>query len=92
MTEKLETEPNHRPWQMLLIPVLLVLSTLLFYGFTPILQILSAAYGWVAHQFFEVPQLAAIRQPTQLILLRYHLAIWMALLALYFAINGRISK
>jgi hypothetical protein len=91
MTEKLETEPNHRPWQMLLIPVLLVLSTLLFYGFTPILQILSAAYGWVAHQFFEVPQLAAIRQPTQLILLRYHLAIWMALLALYFAINGRIS-
>ncbi|HZW30161.1 MAG TPA: glycosyltransferase family 39 protein [Isosphaeraceae bacterium] len=48
---------------------------------------LDARYGWitpafdaVAHQFYEVPILARVRRPSQLILLRWHLAIGSALL------------
>ena len=43
---------------------------------------LDAKYGWitlafdaVAHQFYEVPLLAKIRRPSQLVLVRWHLAI-----------------
>ena len=43
---------------------------------------LDARYGWitpafdaVGHQFYEVPLLAAIRRPSQLVLVRWHLAI-----------------
>jgi hypothetical protein len=43
---------------------------------------LDARYGWitpafdaVAHPFYEVPLLAAIRRPSQLVLVRWHLAI-----------------
>jgi hypothetical protein len=43
---------------------------------------LDARYGWispafdaVAHQFYEVPLLAGIRRPSQLVLVRWHLAI-----------------
>jgi hypothetical protein len=48
---------------------------------------LDARYGWitpafdfVAHQFFEVPLLARIRRPSQLVLVRWHLAIGSVLL------------
>ena len=50
---------------------------------------LDARYGWitpafdaVAHQFYEVPLLAAVRRPSQLVLVRWHLAIGSALLVL----------
>jgi hypothetical protein len=48
---------------------------------------LELRYGWVAtafdaiaHFFYEVPLLAAIRRPSQLVLVRWHLAIGSALL------------
>jgi len=48
---------------------------------------LDARHGWispafdaVAHQFYEVPLLAAIRRPSQLVLVRWHLAIGSILL------------
>ena len=50
---------------------------------------LDARYGWitpafdaVAHQFYEVPVLAKIRRPSQLVLVRWHLAIGSALVVL----------
>ena len=50
---------------------------------------LDARYGWItpafdaiAHQFYEVPLLAAIRRPSQLVLVRWHLAIGSVLLVL----------
>ena len=46
----------------------------------------DAQYGWITpafdaigHQFYEVPLLAAIRRPSQLVLVRLHLAIGSAL-------------
>jgi hypothetical protein len=50
---------------------------------------LDARYGWitpafdaVAHQFYEVPILARLRRPSQLILVRWHLAIGSGLLVI----------
>ena len=50
---------------------------------------LDVRYGWItpafdaiAHQFYEVPLLAAIRRPSQLVLVRWHLAIGSILLVL----------
>jgi len=50
---------------------------------------LDARYGWItptfdaiAHQFYEVPLLAGIRRPSQLVLVRWHLAIGSMLLVL----------
>jgi hypothetical protein len=47
---------------------------------------LDLRYGWItpafqaiAHQFYEIPLLARLRQPSQLILVRWHLAIGSAL-------------
>ena len=36
---------------------------------------ITPAFDWVAHQFYEVPILARVRRPSQLILVRWHLAI-----------------
>ncbi len=50
---------------------------------------LDVRYGWitpafdaVAHQFYEVPLVAAVRRPSQLVLVRWHLAIGSVLLVL----------
>jgi len=50
---------------------------------------LDTRYGWitpafdaVAHQFYEVPLLAKVRHPSQLVLVRWHLAIGSALVVL----------
>ena len=37
------------------------------------------AFDFVAHQFYEVPLLARIRRPSQLVLVRWHLTIWAAM-------------
>jgi 4-amino-4-deoxy-L-arabinose transferase-like glycosyltransferase len=51
--------------------------------------VLDARFGWItpvfvafAHQFYEVPLLAAIRRPSQLVLVRWHLGIASLLLTL----------
>ena len=36
---------------------------------------ITPAFDWIAHQFYEVPVLARLRRPSQLILVRWHLAI-----------------
>ncbi|WP_337174129.1 glycosyltransferase family 39 protein [Paludisphaera sp.] len=36
---------------------------------------IDPAFDFVAHQFYEVPMLAAVRRPSQLVLVRWHLAI-----------------
>jgi hypothetical protein len=58
-------------------------------GMAATLTWLDARYGWittvfdaVAHQFFEVPLLAAIRRPSQLVLVRWHLALGAGLLVI----------
>ncbi len=50
---------------------------------------LDVRYGWitpafdaVAHQFYEIPILARIRRPSQLILVRWHLAIGSVMLVI----------
>jgi hypothetical protein len=41
----------------------------------------TPAFDAIAHLFYEVPVLAKWRRPTQLILVRWHLAIWVGLVA-----------
>ncbi|MBX6311496.1 MAG: glycosyltransferase family 39 protein [Isosphaeraceae bacterium] len=43
---------------------------------------ITPAFDAVAHLFYEIPVLAALRRPTQLMLVRWHLAILMGLIAL----------
>ena len=56
---------------------------------------LDVRYGWitpvfdaVAHLFYEVPLLAGVRRPSQLVLVRWHLAILSALIVLWHAGGG----
>lgn len=60
---------------------------------------LDARYGWitpafdaVAHQFYESPLLAFIRRPSQLVLLRCHLALGAGLLVLGLLAAGNLSR
>jgi hypothetical protein len=60
---------------------------------------LDFRYGWiapafdaVAHQFYEVPLLARLRRPSQLLLTRWHLAIGAAYLATGLAISPWLSR
>jgi hypothetical protein len=60
---------------------------------------LDLRYGWIAptfdaiaHQFYEVPLLARIRRPSQLLLTRWHLAIFSAYSTLILAIWPRLSR
>jgi 4-amino-4-deoxy-L-arabinose transferase-like glycosyltransferase len=43
---------------------------------------ITPAFDWVAHQFYEVPILGRIRRPSQLVLVRWHLAIGTAMLVI----------
>ena len=60
---------------------------------------LDSRYGWitpafdaVAHQFYEIPILARVRRPSQLVLVRWHLAIGSGLLVVGFARMSNFSK
>ena len=60
---------------------------------------LDLRYGWIApafyafaHQFYEVPLLARLRGPSQLVLTRWHLAILSAYLTLGLAISPWLSR
>ena len=60
---------------------------------------LDVRYGWitpafdaVAHQFYEVPIVAAVRRPSQLVLSRWHLAICSAYLTLGLAIAPWLTR
>jgi Dolichyl-phosphate-mannose-protein mannosyltransferase len=60
---------------------------------------LDARYAWitpvfdaVAHQFYESPILAVIRRPSQLVLLRWHLAVGALLLVLGLLVAGKLSR
>lgn len=77
-------------WRAIASAILLCTALGLFAGIQPVLACLSALHGRLAHQFFEVPQLAAIRQQSQLILLRYHLAVWMLFLGVFLGLAGRL--
>jgi hypothetical protein len=52
---------------------------------------IGAAFDLVAHQFYEVPLLARIRRPSQLVLVRAHLAVATALLAIGLALVPRLT-
>jgi hypothetical protein len=60
---------------------------------------LDARYGWItpafdviARQFYESPLLASIRRPTQLVLLRWHLALGAGLFALGLLVAGNLNQ
>ncbi|MHB1557607.1 MAG: glycosyltransferase family 39 protein, partial [Isosphaeraceae bacterium] len=60
---------------------------------------LDIRYGWiawafdaVAHQFYEVPLVARLRRPSQLILTRWHLAIGSAYLTIALAASPWLSR
>ncbi len=60
---------------------------------------LDSRYGWVtpafdfiAHQFYEVPIVAAVRRPSQLVLTRWHLAVLAAYLTTALAVAPWISR
>jgi Dolichyl-phosphate-mannose-protein mannosyltransferase len=53
---------------------------------------LTPVFDFVAHQFYEIPMLARIRRPSQLVLVRCHLAIAVALLVLGLALVPRLGR
>lgn len=60
---------------------------------------LETRYGWVApafdtigHLFYEVPLVAAIRRPSQLVLVRWHLAIGSILLVIGLLAASRLNR
>jgi hypothetical protein len=53
---------------------------------------ITPAFDFVAHQFYEIPMLARIRRPTQLFLVRAHLAVAAGLLALGLALAPRFGR
>ncbi|MFM7591889.1 MAG: hypothetical protein ACKO85_08850, partial [Isosphaeraceae bacterium] len=89
--ENTQGETDFRRWRAVASAALLVCGIALIIGFSPVMSVLVAVHGWVAHQFFEVPQLAAIRQTSQVVLLRYHLASWMIFSGLFFMVSGRLQ-
>ncbi|MFM7128309.1 MAG: ArnT family glycosyltransferase, partial [bacterium] len=89
--ENTQGETDFWRWRAVASAALLVSGIALIIGFSPVMSVLVAVHGWVAHQFFEVPQLAAIRQASQVVLLRYHLAFWMICSGLFFMVSGRLQ-
>lgn len=53
---------------------------------------ISPAFDAVAHQFYEVPLVARLRRPSQLVLTRWHLAIGSAYLAIALAAAPWLSR
>jgi 4-amino-4-deoxy-L-arabinose transferase-like glycosyltransferase len=60
---------------------------------------LDVRFGWitpafetVAHQFYEIPVLARVRQPSQLVLVRWHLAIGSALAVAGLLLAPRLGR
>ena len=52
---------------------------------------ITPAFDFVAHQFYEIPMLERIRRPSQLLLVREHLAIAAALAVLGLAMRARLG-
>jgi hypothetical protein len=52
---------------------------------------ITPAFDFLAHQFFEIPMLARIRRPSQLVLFRVHLAIGTALAVLGLVMCARLG-
>jgi hypothetical protein len=52
----------------------------------------TPAFDFVAHQFYEIPMLARIRRPSQLLLVRCHLAIGASLLAVGLLLFPRLGR
>src|SRR5271166_946490 len=53
---------------------------------------ITPVFDFVAHQFYEIPMLARIRRPSQLLLVRWHLAIGVALVVPGLALIPRLSR
>ncbi|AMV36926.1 glycosyltransferase family 39 protein [Planctomyces sp. SH-PL62] len=53
---------------------------------------ITPAFDFVAHQFYEVPMLARVRRPSQLVLVRYHLGIGATLAAFWLIASPRLSR
>lgn len=53
---------------------------------------LPAAFDAVAHQFYEVPLVAAVRRPGQVELVRHHLALFLLLFGITTLIASRLSR
>jgi 4-amino-4-deoxy-L-arabinose transferase-like glycosyltransferase len=60
---------------------------------------LDARYGWItpafdaiAHQFYEIPLVARVRRPSQLVLVRWHLAILSGLVVLSLFAASRLGR
>jgi len=89
-----EPLPNNRrpsPLQSIIGLALAVISLALLAGPVPLLSLLSIIFTQVAHQFYEVPQLAALRAPSQLVLFRFHMAAWCGGVAIWLFALRRFS-
>ena len=53
---------------------------------------IDAAFDAVAHQFYEVPVLERLRRPSQLALVRMHLAVLVGLASLGLVASGRLGR
>ena len=52
----------------------------------------ARVFDFVAHQFYEIPMLAAIRRPSQLLLARWHVVVFGMLAALGLLLAGRLDR
>lgn len=53
---------------------------------------ITPAFDFIAHQFYEIPMLGRIRRPSQLLLVRCHLAVAATLLVFFLALMPRLGR
>ncbi len=71
----------------------LILAALVIGGWLDLMfQWVDYAFVFVAHQFYEVPELSRIRQPSQLALTRMHLAVGLGLAGFLTMLTAKSSR
>lgn len=79
------------PAQHIIALAMAVFASSLLAGVVPVVSTLNILFQFVAHQFYEMPQLAALRISSQLALLKYHLAVWLIAAAIWLLANRKFS-
>lgn len=68
-----------------------VIGLCLLAGLAPVVSGLGLIFHFVAHQFYEMPQLAGLRAASQMALLKYHIAVWLIVAATWLVANQKFS-
>lgn len=83
---------ERRPWRFLVLALVVGIGAIATAWLEFRFGWIALAFDQVAHQFYEVPLLARIRRPSQLVLTRWHLGLFATYLTIALAIAPWISR